>query len=354
MTVVGVVKVPRRYYACPSCGETSTPWDKWAGLGKHRISAGASRMACLAASAWSFDQTRKSLRELCGLEISDETIRRVCAVEGQRAITWLATPAAAEPVRTAKGHHEWLVDGTMFNTRKKGWREMRVMIQSKREAGEKIDRAKWTGLTDRGLPRPSAALVTARAVDCEQVGTLLERAGELVGVGHGEETTFIADGAKWIWSQVDRVLPKAERVVDVYHVSQHLHECGQTIHGQKTAEARQWAEHRLAEIVQQGANVCLWQIECQAEQWVNPASKKALLSLAEYLRPNLAAMRYGDRLGRGLTIGSGQVEGGCKTVGRRVKTNGARWGVPMAEGMANLCLLSHSGLWDSFWGLAAA
>jgi len=355
VTVVGAVTVERRYFACSGCGQTHAPWDQWAGVDKHRLSAGARRMACLTATSWSFDQASTNLRALCGLDISDESIRRVCAAEGARARTWLGTPAAAEPVRSAEGHAECLVDGAAFNTRVHGWREMRVMIQSKRAAGQKIDPAKWSGLADRRLPKPVAALVSARAVECEEVGNLLGRAAERVGMARGYEASVIADGAKWIWAQVDRVLPKAERVVDVYHVSQHLHECGQAVYGPKTAEAREWAERRLAQIVREGPSVCLWHVERQAEACASPGAKKALISLADYLRPNLAALRYGDRLRRGLTIGSGQVESACKTiVGRRLKINSARWHVPMAEGMASLCAITHAKLWESFWGLAAA
>lgn len=355
MTVAGVVRVERRYFACSTCGCTHTPWDQWAGVGKHKLSVGARRLACRTASTCSFDQASASLRELCGLELSDETIRRVCGAEGARARGWLGTPAAVDPVRRAPGEHECLVDGTMFNTRVRGWREMRVMIQSKRAAGAKIDPAQWTGLSDRALPRPTAAVVSARAAECEEIGTLLGRAAAMAGGARGRGTSVIADGAKWIWAQVDRVLPEAERVVDVYHVSQHLHECGQAVHGPKTAEARSWAERRLAEIVREGASVCLWRVEREAEACTSPAAKRALTALADYLRPNLAALRYGDRLRRGLTIGSGQVESACKTiVGRRLKINSARWHVPMAEGMASLCAILHGTLWESFWGHAAA
>jgi hypothetical protein len=355
MSVVGSVRVQRRHYVCAGCGLGVIPFDDWAGIGTHRLSAGACRMACLAASAWSFDQASKALDELCGLTVSDQTIRRVAGEHGRRAREWIeGDPAAAEPVRRAAGHKELLSDGVQVNTRA-GWREMRITVLARRGAGPRVDAAAFTGLEDRALPRPAARLVTARIAGSESVGAAWRREARRVGFDRGEPPSVIADGARWIWAQVDRHLPRAERVVDVYHVSQHLHACGQALHGQGTPEARAWARDRLIDLVRHGPSLLLWDLERQAERWPAPAGRAALLSLAGYVRPNLAALRYADRLGRGLAIGSGQVEGACKTVvGRRLKINSARWHPPMAERMAALCALRYTDLWDTFWGHAAA
>lgn len=353
--MVGAVRAERRHYVCGRCGLGEIPFDTWAGVGKHRLSAGACRLACLASSVWSFDQARESLREFCGLEVSDQTIRRVSAERGERARAWLENaPAAADPVRAAAGHKELSSDGAMVNTRA-GWREMRLTVLSKRAAGTSVDAAAFTGLTDRALPKPTARLVTARIADSEAVGASWCRDARRVGFDRGEQPSVIGDGARWIWNQVDKTLPKAERVVDIYHVSEHLHACGQRLHGQQSPEAHAWAHRHLVDLVRHGPSVCLWAIERQAERWPTPSGRDALSALASYLRPNLAALRYADRLRRGLTIGSGQVEGACKSlVGRRLKLNSARWNPPMAESMAALCALRYTDLWDRFWGTAAA
>ena len=54
------------------------------------------------------------------------------------------------------------------------------------------------------------------------------------------------DGAKWIWEQAAKRLPKgnAHWCVDVYHVSQHLHQCGRELLGEGKP-ARAWADARL-------------------------------------------------------------------------------------------------------------
>jgi hypothetical protein len=63
-------------------------------------------------------------------------------------------------------------------------------------------------------------------------------------------------------------------------------------------------------------------------------------------------MNYADRLRRGLIIGSGQIEGACKTViGRRLKLNSARWIPQRAQNLVALPSLHYSQLWTSYWRL---
>ena len=66
--------------------------------------------------------------------------------------------------------------------------------------------------------------------------------------------------------------------------------------------------------------------------------------------PHAGHTGYAARLASGQSIGSGMVEGACKTVvGRRLKQTGARWRVRRANRMATLCGASHGDTWDPYW-----
>jgi hypothetical protein len=83
--------------------------------------------------------------------------------------------------------------------------------------------------------------------------------------------------------------------------------------------------------------------------------QSAVEHLASYLKSNLDGLGYRDRLRRGVPIGSGMVEGACKTVvGRRLKCNRARWTVANADRMTALCCLHYSGHWDAYWAQEVA
>ncbi len=83
----------------------------------------------------------------------------------------------------------------------------------------------------------------------------------------------------------------------------------------------------------------------QRDHAKGPAKQKAIEKLLTYLRPNRDRMWCADRLRHGQTIGSGQIEGGCKnTIGARLKLNNARWRVRRAERMGALRCVEFSAL----------
>lgn len=56
------------------------------------------------------------------------------------------------------------------------------------------------------------------------------------------------------------------------------------------------------------------------------------------------------RLYAGRSIGSGMIEGACKTaIGRRLKQSGAGWNVANVGPMASLCCLLYKGAWPLYW-----
>ncbi|MDD3587788.1 MAG: hypothetical protein PHQ75_11470 [Thermoguttaceae bacterium] len=69
-----------------------------------------------------------------------------------------------------------------------------------------------------------------------------------------------------------------------------------------------------------------------------------------YFQVRSRFLDYPGRLRRGLSIGSGQVEGACKNmVGRRLKQTGARWNKTRLNNMLGVTSLIHTGQWDTFW-----
>ena len=70
---------------------------------------------------------------------------------------------------------------------------------------------------------------------------------------------------------------------------------------------------------------------------------------------NAERMRYGQFRQRGLFVGSGVVEAGCKTiVGRRLKQSGMHWTVGGANAILALRCWDLSGRWEQFWEARSA
>jgi hypothetical protein len=354
VTTVGVMQVPRRYYACRHCGTTHRPWDAWAGVGRRQMTEHARKMMTLVGSAFSFESAAKRLEDLCSIRTSNDTVRRVCDEEGQRARQWIEQ--SDEPVRhlaRASGHHEFYTDGVKVNTTG-GWRELRLSVLARREAGAPTEPQDWE---DRPLPPPTARLAWGAIADSQQTGAGWQRLSERVGLSQAQQVHVLADGAKWIWDQARDRLPKHNThwCVDVYHVSEHLHACGKALF-ESTDAAKTWAEQALHTALAHNGPALIRQLREQRDRLpAADARRTPLEQLIGYLADNADSMWYRDRLRDGLPIGSGLIESACKTIiSGRLKINSARWCVPRAERMAALRCLEYAGLTDAYWQPRAA
>ncbi len=345
------MRISRDSYYCRHCRHSWVGFDSWAGLGKDHLSPWTRRIAALAASSWSFDVASDRLWEMCRVKISDQSIRRVSQEVGSKAQAWLAkSERATKPLKKASGKTELYVDGTMVNTRG-GWREMKLTAIAKRPLGQPAKVHEWS---KRVLPDTTARVVIAKVCDAHEVGSVLKRWSAQLELGQGQDVSALGDGAKWIWSQFYGVLPQVEGSLDVYHLMEHLHACGKELYGE-TDKALAWAGQERRKLMDKGPRWYLRSLRrrigaARERGQEAMAQIRSLCELLKYLWPNRARLDYKSRLERGLAIGSGLIEGACKTVvGRRLKLNSARWNVDGAEPIAALCSLHYSDLWNDFW-----
>jgi len=254
--------------------------------------------------------------------------------------------------RDAKGAAEFSTDGVKVNT-VDGWREMRLSILAKREAALPCEPQRWG---ERVLNAATTRFSTCAIADADHVGAGWERLSRRMNLKAEPVVNVQADGAKWIWEQAARRLPKhnGSWCVDVYHVSQHLHRCGKELLGEGQA-ARAWADERLGVALKENGPALIRRVESDASaETEQPARRRSIDALLTFLRPNRDRMWYRDRLAEGAPIGSGMIEGGCKnTIGVRLKLNNARWRVRRAERVGMLRCVQASDQWNNFWKIPA-
>ena len=336
----------RRYLVCPACGSGCHPRDGWLGL-EGFLSPQARRLVCLAAASWSFDRASSLLEELCGLRVSDTTIRAAAVAAGSEVRAWQRnSEAPAALFGAAEGDVEFSTDGTGVNTLH-GWREMRLAIFAKRPRGPAATPAQWD---ERELPAPAVRVLFGGLWAAEQFGPQWRAWAGRLGIGQTEEITVLADGARWIWNQVEQNLPGAAGVLDIYHASEHLYAAAKVLYGEGAADVSAWVESRRQTLLCGGVAALEAELTVQARGLRSVSKRGALTELRAYLRPHVPHSGYAERLRQGQSIGSGMVEGACKTVvGKRLKQTGARWRVRHAERMVALCGLLYSDLWDEYW-----
>ena len=131
---------------------------------------------------------------------------------------------------------------------------MRVGVFAKRPRGQPQTVARWQ---ERHLPAPAARVAFAGLVRADSFGGQWRQWAGRLGLKQTKELTVLADGARWIWKQLERHLPGAQGVLDIYHASAHLHQAAAVLHGEQTPAARRWVDGRRRSLLQGGAATLL-------------------------------------------------------------------------------------------------
>jgi hypothetical protein len=239
------------------------------------------------------------------------------------------------------------------NTHEEGWKDLKIGVISKREAGEPTAVDNWK---KQRLPSPVILLAFALIAPVKEFRKDWKKRLVRLGVKSMAAVHVLADGASWIWKAVGRVLTGCMQTLDFYHACQHLNKCAQRIHGEGTSESKAAYKHGRHLLANQGwTGVCHWVAELLdvAEEKERERRRKATDRLITYFSKHTDRLNYAERLQSGRAIGSGQVEGEAKTLGLRLKRRGARWLKRNVRPMASLVCVRHTSQWEPYWAMAA-
>ncbi len=347
MTQAGEVGVSRVYRCCVKCKAGGYALDERLGI-EGRFSPQARRLISLAAASWSYDVSSERLEELCGLSVSDTSVREIAQETGAKMLEWQRTePDATRDFRTATGDVEFTTDGTSVNTTD-GWREVKLAIFSKRDRAEPALPAQWG---DRKLPKPKTCVAFAAIEASEQFGPRWKAWAQRLNIRETSAITVLADGAKWIWEEARLNLTGSQGVLDIYHALEYISDTSKTLFGDGTPESTSWTNQMRTTLLERGwagFEAC-WQDTRSQFPETSPQTT-ALDELRNYLGNHVSHMHYAERLQEGRSIGSGQIEGACKNlIGRRLKQTAARWRVRRLNRMAGLCSIMYSKQWNEYW-----
>jgi len=154
------------------------------------------------------------------------------------------------------------------------------------------------------------------------------------GADHVRQLTVIGDGATWIWNLAAATFPEATHIVDLYHAREHLHSLTRSLEFMLGDRRDEWLAARLEDLDYGYIDG----IAAAVRQYPLEGVKKdeADRELGYFLN-NAPRMRYHWFRSRGLFVGSGVVEAGCKSViGQRLKQAGMHWTVNGADSIITL------------------
>jgi hypothetical protein len=316
----------RAYYHNANTREGRFPADEALAL-QHGATPAFAQRAMNHVATQSYDKAARHLRDDGLEEVTPDLLKALCKKLGPTARRH-AREAPPAPPRPAVPCVVIGVDGAAVPMRPE---EVRG-VKGRGPGGTAKTREAKIGIRHEALLTPGQE---PRRVDgsVRLTATLGKKDvfGELLRADYLRDYTtppglvlFLGDGAPWIWNLRRAQFPFAVEILDFYHAMVHLDpllDLWGLADKERAGMRGKWKDWLLAGKVGDLIAACearaFGSDSARSESW-----RKALL----YYRKNRGRMRYDEYRAKGWPIGSGPVEGACKTVVvERFQCAGMRW-----------------------------
>ena len=361
LTVLGWIRLHRKYYYDRACQKGWCPKDRALDIEGTSFSPGMRRLMSRVGGLRSFRCGEEDIKELAGIDVQAKEIERISHQIGEEIEEFLKqqNDAANTGTDREKGAKTYIcMDGT-------GVPVVRRETSGRKGKGDdgqaKTREVKLgcvftqTTVDDEGKPvRDEQSTSYVGAIETvEEFAHRIVAEGERRGVENASMLCIIGDGAPWIWNLANEYFYRATQIIDLYHAREHYWNVARTMYSERNPVLKQWTKKRKKEL--NSGNV---EAVIRAIARLNPATdeaRKICSNEMQYFQKNKERMRYNMFRSKGLFVGSGVIEAGCRSViGQRLKLSGMHWTVKGANSIIALrcCILSHR--WEDFWAYRAA
>lgn len=378
MSLVGPLELERRFGRCVGCGAGFARADKLLGLPESDYTAQLEDTATQLAATVPHAMAMKLLARCCGAELSVKASeqmveRRAAALEAldeQQAKAMSPYEPSGLPVAQQPRPADAVVeaqapkvaylelDGVIPMTREQlGAKDMSAKDRRrlKRATQHKARGGKGRRYRMIGREVKNAVLYDGRdcAKESPERGCILHKTyvshlGDWLSFAmllwvamlrlrfdQAKQLVVLSDGAEWIRSLAGWLPIPVLLILDLFHVKHRIWEVANSLYGEHTAKAREWAETQAERIEDGHCHKVL-----HALRFLKPTrreTKELVDALHGYLSDNRDRMNYPEYRARGLRVSSSAVESAnFHVTGARLKLQGMRWSVLGARHMALL------------------
>ena len=359
-TVLGPVTLTRAWYHCAACKHGFAPRDAELDVAGGSLSPGLAAMNDIAAATGPFAKAAGLLEDLAGISLTVKRVERAAEASG-------AAQAAAVRERSALITGRRLVplppspladmlygaiDGTGVTMTAKETAGRDGKGEDGRARTREVKLAVFftqDELDDDGYPvrdRDSCSYIAAFE-PAGVFGDMVKAEGIRRGADHVRQLTILGDGAAWIWGIATDKFPEATQIVDLFHAREHLNDLARSLEFMLGDRKDRWLAARMEDLDHGDIDGI-----CRAARVfpLTGVKKDELDTALGYFEHNAHRMRYRWFRSRGLFVGSGVVESGCKAViGQRLKLSGMRWTTTGADAIATLRCQQASRPEDRIW-----
>ncbi len=358
LTVLGPVAVKRAYYYDQESHAGFCPKDRALDIEGTSYSSGVRRMMSKVGAYRPFGLGHEDLYELADIRVSAKEVERISQMVGNQAEMFHAAEASASlsdkvvPIKPVPRMYVCM-DGTGVPVVKKET----AGRQGKGEDGQAKTREvklgcvfTQTGVDQNGRPvRDEETTSYTGAIESAEVfGQRIYQEAMRRGMHWAKEVCVLGDGAIWIWNIADEHFYGATQIVDLFHAREHYWNAAKAFFGQNKDKLHQWTEDRRRELDDGRVEDVINAIkQCSS---IPGCDKSICEREIGYFEKNKERMRYADFRKRGLFVGSGVLEAGCRTaIGQRLKQSGMHWTVRGANSIIALRCSILSNRWEDFW-----
>ena len=360
LTVVGRAEILRPYYLCSHCHAGQFPADVELDIENTDFSPGVRRMLAVVGHQAPFDQGRRQMQLLAGLEVTTKAVERTAEAIGediaaqeqariQQAMQLDLPLVVGEPIPVLYVE----IDGTGVPVVKAetvgrpGKTDGKPARTREAKLGSVFTQTKWNA---EGYPirDPDSTVYTGAIETAGEFGKRIYLEAWKRGWSRAKKKVVIGDGAEWIWNIAQQHFPGAIQILDLYHARQQLWEVVRALYPNDEVRQRRWImthQHKLDE----------GQIEklvryLRSLATAHPELADKINGKADYFANHAERMRYPEFRRQHLFVGSGVIEAGCKTViGSRCKQSGMFWTVRGANAILALRCCQLNDRFEDYW-----
>ena len=347
ITGLATYTILRRSFYCPCCTDYRCPLDDRIQV-TGRYSLEIKKAMTLFGQRMPFEESSDYIQKILHVEVSQDKIHRFVEGVGKKIAEdeTKQTKKAVDETGTIKrwetkakeraGVAYLQLDGSMVQTRKSGWKEVRLGLLFKEKDTVQPDKHHKLILNKNYFSVFNNGSTSLKRFK--------HRATQEAYDFHFHTYKYpviLADGAKWIWDYADLHHPYAIQILDYYHASEYLGEAWKSLKIPEDSTQKK-TKKDLFDYLWNG------QISPIITYLLDQKSTDDVVSCIRYFKNNQHRMRYKEYRNKSLDIGSGAIESAHRIVIQtRMKQSGMHWKKSNVQSIASLRSKYLSGQWTS-------
>jgi len=381
ISIFGDINVDRAYFWEEGLGKGITPLSEDLNLPERHHSYVFQKWSEMIAVDGAFDKAREVLHEILGINVWSKQMEEINREAGENVEDFYKanpTQEQKEPILVVEVDCKGVVikkEGKAENKvrLKKGEKQNKKKMATvtavfgiernvrkvedivKEEAGneeeEKDNSLHLIKLETKDEPRPQNKYVRATLKGKDVAFERVSEAVEQRDPDKRCERVALMDGESALEKNTLKYLPGFVIILDLFHVMEKLWVLCYFFCKEGTEEAGEWVKKYLYMLLTGKVGYMIGAIK-QAVTKGNFTKTKTdkIYGILNYFEKRKKYMRYDEYLLRGYPIGSGVIEGLCRSfVKDRMELSGMRWTEIGAEAMLELRSAKVNGVWTEFW-----